>query len=78
MEVTVSGSGYTTAELLVFEREGAKIVSGDTEVRYQPSKPRDVTPWRAVGGRVRYRASECRPVEPRGGGPWAVARLIRF
>jgi hypothetical protein len=71
-------TGFTAAELRRAQSEGAKIMAYDTEVEYKPSRDRDVTPWRALGSRVRYRSTECRPVEPRGGGPWAVARLIRF
>jgi hypothetical protein len=77
--------GFSTAELLRFQREGAKIVTGSpyqegSEVEYLPQFKGDREPWRVVGltGADRVRAAGCRPVEPRGGGPWAVARLLTF
>lgn len=77
--------GWSTADLRKFQREGAKIVTGapydeGSEVEYAPQYPRDPQPWKVVGltGADRVRARACSPVEPRGGGPWTVARLIRF
>ena len=72
-------SAWTARDLLKAQGEGAYIrhkESGD-DLLYRPRRRGDREPWVVKGGRVRYPSAECRP-EARGGGPWAVARLLRI
>lgn len=70
---------YRTEDLRREQRKGALVVAGGLEVRYKPSKDRDVTPWRAEGSRIRYRASECSLKDPNGG-DWipCLRHLLKF
>lgn len=72
-----------TQELLGYQREGAQIVCSlapheGTEVFYRPRTKGDPQPWMLPGAPYRYSGRECHAVTPNGGGPWAVARLLRF
>lgn len=74
-----------TAELRKFKAEGAKIVCQvkpyeDQEVVYVPRNPGDPKPWRLMADPDGYRYSgrECTAVTPNGGGPWALARVLKI
>lgn len=73
----VTGTGWTTRQLIRAQREGAVIRAGTIEVTFRPRRGRDRTPWVSPSGAWRYRANECRP-ESASGGLWSVARLLRF
>lgn len=70
---------WTSRDLLSAQREGAVIVHCESGavLKYSPRHARDREPWRPEGSRVRYTAAECIAQGPRGG-PWALARLLKF
>jgi hypothetical protein len=70
---------WTARDLLRARDQGAVIVLASTgeEVRYKPRRDRDREPWRQEGKTARYSSAECIP-QGRGGGPWALASLLRF
>lgn len=74
----------TTRELLKAQAEGAVIrvwpvdeEHAGQQVTHDPEGPGDRTPWRLARGEARFPAAECRATGLHGG-PWAVARLLRF
>lgn len=74
----------TTRSLLADQAAGAviRVWAPDLEdhgrqVTYDPRKPRDHEPWRLALGEARFPAADCR-AEGLHGGPWAVARRLRF
>ncbi len=74
----------TTQQLRRDQNAGAviRVADPDSEylgkqVDYDPQGPRDLTPWRRLMGEARFTAAQCR-AEGLHGGPWAVARRIRF
>lgn len=72
----------TTAELRTAQREGATIWSNQgTQVGYFPRHKGDRLPWLMKGWpdepRYRRSAANCYAGSLTGG-PWSVARLLRF
>jgi hypothetical protein len=80
----MSGRNYT-ADLRRAQREGALVV-GAAQPRegwgmdYRPRRKGDPLPWVAIADPTgpRYNGRECKAVTSSGGGPWAVARLVRL
>lgn len=75
---------WTADRLLRAKAEGAVIrvnrpddENHGRQVVHDPEGPRDVTPWRLVRGEARFRSADCRP-EGLHGGPWALAKKLRF
>lgn len=70
-------AGYTSAEIKAAIKQGAVAKVDGKRVIFAPVEKGDRSPWREEHSRNYYPASRV-TLEGPNGGPWAVAKLLRF